>query len=508
MLSRLLARWYFLSFDFCFERHDTTRFFIDSQDMKGQGSQGIPGVLRAVRRWYFKTPERALDAAYRAALKIRSIENDYFDGKSISLSSERYSRLELNQFQSELSHYLSTIERRLAEFRASRSTLNFITQQTDRANINLEPIDETKSRYSPDEKYQFSETLKKLKIIDEVIAKYRREANSEALKNRNVTAKSSSPKTTVAVRSQTRKTAIETNGKNGKAAPTRDWRDRLSEPQEPRVETASDVESMAGKASLLPRSILRTIDRIKRELDPNAEEEVVEKFRYYKSKTVISLKFMLLLVLIPLLTHQISKNFVIRPIYNEFFNQNVDVFINQDFEEEAFIDLQRYEERLRFRMAIGQIPKLGPEEMEEQIEEKAHEIAEEYQALSNNAVQNVFADLCSLGAFCAVVITSKRELAIVKSFIDDLIYGLSDSAKAFIIILFTDIFVGYHSPHGWEVILESISRHFGLPESRDFNFLFIATFPVILDTVMKYWIFRYLNRISPSAVATYRNMNE
>jgi hypothetical protein len=26
--------------------------------------------------------------------------------------------------------------------------------------------------------------------------------------------------------------------------------------------------------------------------------------------------------------------------------------------------------------------------------------------------------------------------------------------------------------------------------------------------VIKYWIFRYLNRISPSAVATYRNMNE
>ncbi|MFM8299381.1 MAG: proton extrusion protein PcxA, partial [Microcystis aeruginosa] len=73
---------------------------------------------------------------------------------------------------------------------------------------------------------------------------------------------------------------------------------------------------------------------------------------------------------------------------------------------------------------------------------------------------------------------------------------------------FTDIFVGFHSPHGWEVILEGLSRHFGLPENRQFNFLFIATFPVILDTVLKYWIFRYLNRISPSAVATYRNMNE
>lgn len=128
--------------------------------------------------------------------------------------------------------------------------------------------------------------------------------------------------------------------------------------------------------------------------------------------------------------------------------------------------------------------------------------------MSDNALQNVFADLFSLGGFILVLVNSKREIAVVKSFIDDLIYGLSDSAKAFIIILFTDIFVGYHSPHGWEIILEGVSHHFGLPESRDFNFMFIATFPVILDTVMKYWIFRYLNRISPSAVATYRNMNE
>ena len=42
----------------------------------------------------------------------------------------------------------------------------------------------------------------------------------------------------------------------------------------------------------------------------------------------------------------------------------------------------------------------------------------------------------------------------------------------------------------------------------NFIFLFIATFPVILDTIFNYWIFRYLNRISPSSVATYKNMNE
>ena len=120
----------------------------------------------------------------------------------------------------------------------------------------------------------------------------------------------------------------------------------------------------------------------------------------------------------------------------------------------------------------------------------------------------MFADILAAGAFALLLITRKQDVANLKAFIDEIVYGLSDSAKAFIIILFTDIFVGFHSPHGWEVLLEGLSRHFGFPANRDFIFLFIATFPVILDTIFKYWIFRYLNRISPSSVATYKNMNE
>jgi hypothetical protein len=114
----------------------------------------------------------------------------------------------------------------------------------------------------------------------------------------------------------------------------------------------------------------------------------------------------------------------------------------------------------------------------------------------------------SLIAFALVIVTSKREIAIVKSFIDDVIYGLSDSAKAFIIILFTDIFVGFHSPHGWEVILEGFAEHVGLAANQSVISLFIATFPVILDTISKYWIFRYLSRLSPSALATLKEMND
>ena len=57
------------------------------------------------------------------------------------------------------------------------------------------------------------------------------------------------------------------------------------------------------------------------------------------------------------------------------------------------------------------------------------------------------------------------------------------------------------------MLLQGISSHLGIPAEEQFIDLFIATFPVILATIFKYWIFRYLNRVSPSSVTTLRGMN-
>lgn len=260
---------------------------------------------------------------------------------------------------------------------------------------------------------------------------------------------------------------------------------------------------------VLPRSILGTIGRLQVELDPSAEQDVVHNFRKAQRRTIIAVRFILLLIIVPILTHQLSKAFVVGPLVDHLRNnESVRVFINSEMEEEALNELERFEERIKFQSLVGLAAPMSALEMEEKVQEEARELANEYRGESSGAIKNVFSDIMSVIAFSWLLIVSKREIAVLKDFFDHIVYGLSDSAKAFIIILFTDIFVGFHSPHGWEVILEGISRHWGLPGNHSFIFLFIATFPVILDTIFKYWIFRYLNRVSPSAVATYRNMNE
>ncbi len=176
--------------------------------------------------------------------------------------------------------------------------------------------------------------------------------------------------------------------------------------------------------------------------------------------------------------------------------------------EIAFQELEEFEAELKFNNLINLTPITAPEIIEEKLKEKAQEIARDFDHQSSQALSNVFADILSLVAFIIVALINQKGIAAIRNFLDNIMYGLSDSAKAFLIILCTDMFVGFHSPHGWEVILEGIANHLGIQPNHSAIFLFIATFPVILDTILKYWIFRYLNRISPSAVATLKNMNE
>ncbi|MFB2980502.1 proton extrusion protein PcxA [Microseira sp. BLCC-F43] len=453
--------------------------------------QKIKASVRSTNQWFSETPQRSLEQAYNAALQIKAIEDEHFNGQKISPDSADYGARVMAYFQAELNKYLNIAKLRLAAFNATYSVLTLVNQNPVSSN-QFDPATRSTNSNRLGARDQPTIILEKLKFIDYVISKYTAET-------RQTKPESSLSLTVVPQNVKLEASQLESTNLTGQVS---------SEQSDIIVDK---IENISDQTGVLPRSILRTFTRLTRELNPKAEEDVVKKFRTSQAKTAISLRFILLLIVIPLLTFQISKLFVVGPIVDRNFKspQNpIGIFLNEEQEEKALLKLQRFEEKLKFDVLIGQSPELSPEIIEERIKDKAKDLADEYGQNSADAIKNVFSDLFSIAAFCFVILRSRREIEILKSFIDEIVYGLSDSAKAFIIILFTDMFVGFHSPHGWEVILEGVSRHWGLPENRQFIFLFIATFPVVLDTIFKYWIFRYLNRISPSAVATYRNMNE
>ncbi|MFB2923790.1 MULTISPECIES: proton extrusion protein PcxA [Aerosakkonema] len=449
----------------------------------------IRDSLRYAGDWFSETPERALDRAYNAALQIKAIEDEHFEGRQIAADSAEYGDSTMAYFEAELKQNLNIIKAGLVEFKASSSIVSLTNQNVAKPKEGDVAV-KNGDVYGLDARDKPSVILEKLKFIDRIVSQYTRES------------KNPQPETSLSL--------VVVPPKNDFVSQDFSANNKNEQVYLSKSELEGKInETVTDKTGILPRSIFQTLNRLQRELDPQSEEEVVKKFRKSKAKTAVSIKFILILIIAPLLTYQLSKLFLIGPIVDKLRDENkVDIFINRDLEEEALGELQVFKERLEFENLIFEVPKFSAEEIEVKLKERAQEIAEESRHESADAIKNVFSDLLSLFAFGLVIFTSRREIAVLKSFIDELVYGLSDSAKAFIIILFTDIFVGFHSPHGWEVLLEGISRHLGIPESRQFIFLFIATFPVILDTVFKYWIFRYLNRISPSAVATYRNMNE
>ena len=259
---------------------------------------------------------------------------------------------------------------------------------------------------------------------------------------------------------------------------------------------------------MLPRSLLGVVDQMRRQLDPAAEANAVAGFRRRRDSTLVSLRILLLLILVPVLVQQISRTYLVSPLVDNFAMESPLLsYAKPHLQEKAIEKLRDYKSELEFDALLkGEAPP-SREEMQAQLSERAKELNEEADQESTHAIKNVLADIGGLLGFALVWIFGQRDRQVLRGFLDELTYGLSDSAKAFSIILFTDIFVGFHSPEGWTVLLNGVAYHLGIPARENFVMLFIATFPVVLATIFKYWIFRYLNRVSPSSVATLRNMN-
>ncbi|MEH2425652.1 MAG: proton extrusion protein PcxA [Nostoc sp.] len=408
--------------------------------------------LRSLNYWFLDTPERALLEAQQAAQRIKNIEIEHFGNQKISSESVNYTENVMSYWQVYLDKNLTIIKIRLAEFRLSRGIANISN-----------PI-----------------LLEKLKVIDEVVEKY-------AIKDKLIS------NSTLESTSQLLKT------------------NRSEIKKQLDLNDINDIQATppSQNPGVFPNSIGETVNKIKANLTPQAEEEFMRNYRISRNRTKTALRFLLTLILVPLLTYILSKQFLVIPILEKIRGDNqIQVFINSDMEKEAIHELHNFEQALRLEYLLNHAPSLSSEGIQEKIKDKAMEIAEEFNVKSNGALSNVFADLISLTSFSIIIALSKREIVMFKSFMDTIVYGLSDSAKAFLIILVTDIFVGFHSPDGWEVILEGFGEHLGLPANRNVIFFFIATFPVILNTIFKYWIFRYLSRLSPSALATLKEMDE
>ncbi|WP_013320969.1 hypothetical protein [Gloeothece verrucosa] len=277
--------------------------------------------------------------------------------------------------------------------------------------------------------------------------------------------------------------------------------------------------SLSKTSSLKPSKLTLKTDssvpspwlNISEKLSSEYEQQVVQQLRNLRQERKIALRFLVLLIVVPILAQVISKNFIYSPFINEKFVDNVTlekIEISQELTEKFLSEFSRYKEGIEIKSLLGIIPELSQEKKQELLREKAIEIGKEKAYETLNGWKNMLSDLTSLAVFTGMIYIFRPQFTILRSFISRYFLGLSDITKVFLFILLTDMFVGFHSAEGWEVILATAFEHFGLPENRNFIFLFIATIPVILDSTFKLLIFNFFTRKSPTAVALLEKMQQ
>nr|YP_009538488.1 envelope membrane protein [Bencomia exstipulata]ARC99526.1 envelope membrane protein [Dendriopoterium menendezii]ARD01075.1 envelope membrane protein [Bencomia sphaerocarpa]ARD03933.1 envelope membrane protein [Marcetella moquiniana]AYU74326.1 envelope membrane protein [Bencomia exstipulata] len=227
-----------------------------------------------------------------------------------------------------------------------------------------------------------------------------------------------------------------------------------------------------------------------------------------KKKVFISLLYLAFIVFLPWWISLSFKKSLESWIKNWWNISQSEIFLN-DLQEKSilkkFIDL---EELLRLEEMIKEYPETHLQKLRVEIYKETTELIKMH---NEDRIHTIFH--FSTNIICFIILSGysilgNEELVLLNSWVQEFLYNLSDTIKAFSILLLTDLCIGFHSPHGWELMIGSVYKNFGFVHNEQIISGLVSTFPVILDTILKYWIFRYLNRVSPSLVVIYHSMND
>nr|YP_010760508.1 chloroplast envelope membrane protein [Cuscuta polyanthemos]WEY30481.1 chloroplast envelope membrane protein [Cuscuta polyanthemos] len=106
------------------------------------------------------------------------------------------------------------------------------------------------------------------------------------------------------------------------------------------------------------------------------------------------------------------------------------------------------------------------------------------------------------------ILRKENPLSILNSWSQKFLFNLSDTVKVFFLLLFTDFFFGYHSTRGWEFMIGFLYDSFGFGHNDQIISCLVCIVPVSLDISFKYFLFLYLNRVSPSLLIVYNSISE
>ena len=172
--------------------------------------------------------------------------------------------------------------------------------------------------------------------------------------------------------------------------------------------------------------------------------------------------------------------------------------------------VQEREAMLRLEAAVGRLPPALVEEDALLLDARAEarSLAAEFRGRNERAVADLAQDSTAAVVLFLCLLFPSEGRAALFSALGRVFSGLSDTAKAFLIIASTDVFLGYHSEEGWTAAIHLLTGHYNVEPDERGVALFIATVPVVADAFFKLWIFKGLNRANPAAAVTLKEMDK
>nr|YP_009383417.1 envelope membrane protein [Samanea saman]YP_009402540.1 envelope membrane protein [Pararchidendron pruinosum]YP_009769097.1 envelope membrane protein [Falcataria moluccana]YP_010184740.1 envelope membrane carbon uptake protein [Albizia julibrissin]YP_010714535.1 envelope membrane carbon uptake protein [Albizia kalkora]QGA84789.1 envelope membrane protein [Jupunba trapezifolia]QGA84792.1 envelope membrane protein [Archidendron lucidum]APA33181.1 envelope membrane protein [Pararchidendron p len=227
-----------------------------------------------------------------------------------------------------------------------------------------------------------------------------------------------------------------------------------------------------------------------------------------KKKAFIPLLYLTSIVFLPWWISFSFKKNMESWVTNWSNTRQSEIFLNDIQEKSILKKFIELEELLLLDEMIKEYPETRLQNLRIGIYKETIQLIKTHNEDLMNTILHFSTNIICFVILSGYSILGNQELIILNSWVQEFLYNLSDTIKAFSILLLTDLCIGFHSTHGWELMIGSVYKDFGFAHNDQIISGLVSTFPVILDTILKYWIFRYLNRVSPSLVVIYHSMND
>ncbi|KAK7379929.1 hypothetical protein VNO78_32185 [Psophocarpus tetragonolobus] len=240
------------------------------------------------------------------------------------------------------------------------------------------------------------------------------------------------------------------------------------------------------------------------------DDDLLYEDRVFQYASSNSAKFVAVLIIVPWAMDFMVHDYILMPFLDRYVKtvplaaQMLDVRRYQKLE--IIEELRAERARFELEVEIGKSPPLSDDEVWWELRHKALELREERRVENRRAFANIWSDTVYGISLFILLYFNKSKVALVKFTGYKIINNISDTGKAFLIILITDIFLGYHSESGWQTLLEIIVEHYGLEVDQSAITIFICLVPVVIDACVKLWLFKFLPRLSPRVTNIFREM--